>query len=160
MIKEKEDLKEVFRKDFYKWLTETQDILNSHRLEDLDVDDLVEVIKDMSRTLERKLESFIIRLLVHVYKWENFPEMRSKSWRFSIISSQKEIKSLLTKNPSLKVKVDEILSEAWNKATDWIVAETNLEYEELPEKNPYDFDYIMSFVPHKEDLAKWPYNME
>ncbi len=147
MVEQKEDLKEVFNKDFYKWLNETQCILESKKLEELDVDDLIEVIKDMSKTLERKLESFITRLIVHIYKWENFPDMRSKSWRFSIISSQKEIKSLLNKNPSLKTKVDEILPYGWDKATDWIVAETNLEYEELPEKCPYDFDYIISFVP-------------
>lgn len=160
MVKLEENLKKVFDMDFYKWLNETENLLKSGRLQELDVENLVEVINQMSKTLERKLESFIIRLIVHIYKWENFPERRSKSWRFSIISSQKEIKSLLNKNPSLKTKIDYITEEAWDKATDWIVAETNLEYEELPEKSPYDFDYIISFIPDKENLAKWPYNID
>ncbi|MGC9120454.1 MAG: DUF29 domain-containing protein [Sulfurihydrogenibium sp.] len=158
MVKAKEELKQAYNKDFYKWLQETRETIKSGKLENLDTEGILEVIEDMSRTLERKLESFIMRLMVHIYKWENFPEKRSKSWRFSIISSQKEIKSLLEKNPSLKGKVEDLIQEAWDKATDWIVAETNLEYEDLPEKCPYTFDYIISFFPDKEDLAKWPYN--
>ncbi|WP_028951050.1 DUF29 domain-containing protein [Sulfurihydrogenibium subterraneum] len=158
MLKTKLDLKKLYEEDYYLWLIETIKALEEKDFESLDLENLLQELKGMVRSIEKELTSYITRLLVHVYKWENFPNLRSKSWRISIITSQDKIKRLLEENPSLKSKIEKCLEDAWKDATGWIAQETDKDLEDLPLKSPYTFDEIMNFNPKKEEIAKWPYN--
>ncbi|ACN99383.1 putative protein [Sulfurihydrogenibium azorense Az-Fu1] len=126
---------------------------------------MVEIKQDLKKLYEKDYYNWLIeniKLLKEkdfVYKWENYPNLRSKIWRISIITSQDKIKRLLEENPSLKSKIEKCLEDAWKDATGWIAQETDKDLEDLPLKSPYSFDEIMSFNPKKEDVAKWPYNL-
>jgi hypothetical protein len=126
---------------------------------------MVEIKQDLKKLYEKDYYNWLIeniKLLKEkdfVYKWENYPNLRSKIWRISIITSQDKIKRLLEENPSLKSKIEKCLEDAWKDATGCIAEETDKDLEDLPLKSPYSFDEIMSFNPKKEDVAKWPYNL-
>ncbi|WP_297889817.1 DUF29 domain-containing protein [Sulfurihydrogenibium sp.] len=158
MLQTKEDLKKLYEKDYYGWILENINLLKEKDFENLDVENLIEELEGMSKSVERELISYLSRLMVHIYKWENFPNLRSKSWRNSIIFSQEKIYQILKKNPSLKHKIDACLLEGWQDARFWIGNETDKDIEDLPKENPYTLDYIMNYNPKKEDIASWPYN--
>ncbi|MDM7273183.1 DUF29 domain-containing protein [Sulfurihydrogenibium azorense] len=159
MVEIKQDLKKLYEKDYYNWLIENIKLLKEKDFENLDIENLVQELEVVVRSIEKELISYMTRLLVHVYKWENYPNLRSKIWRISIITSQDKIKRLLEENPSLKSKIEKCLEDAWKDATGCIAEETDKDLEDLPLKSPYSFDEIMSFNPKKEDVAKWPYNL-
>ena len=57
--------------------------------------------------------SQLIRLILHIIKWIEQPEKRSKSWEISIKDARKAIKQMQIKKPNLN---DEYINNHWEKA--------------------------------------------
>jgi hypothetical protein len=60
---------------------------------------LEELIDALSRSDERALRSYIIRLMQHLIKWHLQPELRTPSWVASIRNARREIADLRQENP-------------------------------------------------------------
>jgi hypothetical protein len=71
-----------------------------------------ELINALSRSEKRALKSQLIRLMVHIIKWQSQPERRSLSWVASINDARDEIIDIQEETPSLN---DNAIKELWDK---------------------------------------------
>ena len=60
---------------------------------------LEELIDALSRSDERALESYLVRLMQHIIKWKAQPERRSPSWIATIGTSRSRITLLRKRHP-------------------------------------------------------------
>ena len=72
-----------------------------------------ELIQALSRSEKRALKSQLIRLMLHIIKWQSQPERRSLSWVASIKDAREEIADIQEETPNL---TDNVIKELWDKA--------------------------------------------
>ncbi len=96
-------------------LLAVQEIKKSFDVGDLaDVEEGLNILIDsMSRSDKRALESQLIRLMLHIIKWQIQPDKRSRSWTISIRNARYEIKSWKKYSPALN---DDFLKTIWADA--------------------------------------------
>ena len=82
----------LYETDFNLWLEQTAILLKAGKLNQLDIENLLEEIEGMSRQEKDALESNLIRVLQHLLKWNYQPEKRSPSWSYTIIEHLKMAK--------------------------------------------------------------------
>jgi hypothetical protein len=71
-----------------------------------------ELIQALSRSEKRALKSQLIRLMLHIIKWQSQPEKRSLSWAASIKNAREEIADIQEETPSL---TSSVVEELWEK---------------------------------------------
>ncbi len=71
-----------------------------------------ELIEALSRSEKRALKSQLIRLMLHVIKWEAQSDKRTLSWVASINDARDEIADIQEETPSLTA---EVVSRLWDK---------------------------------------------
>lgn len=81
----------LYEEDYLAWTQQQIGLLQTGKLEELDLKNLVEELKAMGRSDHRELESRLIILIAHLLKWE---------WQFNRLQNQWLM--------SLKGKVGEI----------------------------------------------------
>ncbi len=135
--------KTLYEQEYDRWLQEQITLLRSHRLDELDIENLVEELEGLNKSNERELESYLIVLIAHLLKWEYQPNLRCGSWRGSIVNSRNRIAKLLKQQPSLKRKFAELIPEAYSDAIEWASEETGLRISLFPETCPYLEIYLL-----------------
>ncbi|MHB1665134.1 MAG: DUF29 domain-containing protein [bacterium] len=155
-IKTKDDdikhnnLSELYTKDYYTWTMTNAELLKKGKFDELDYINLGEEVKDLGTSEYYRLESYIANLLSHLYKWDNQPDLRSKSWILTIKNSVIQIKKTVKKNPGLKSQIDDAFDDAWNGAIDILskdVKDDNI-INLIPKKPPYSFREAVK-IAHK-----------
>jgi hypothetical protein len=91
----------------------------------------------MGKSELRALERRLAVLLAHLLKWQFQPEKRSKSWQRTLIEQRKRIARLLRDSPSLRPKLDETLSDAYDSALRLAAEDTGLDESDFPAACPY-----------------------
>lgn len=134
----------LYEQDFHSWIQKHIVLLKGARFNELDVNHLVEELEDMGKSNKRELESRFIILIAHLLKWQYQPEMRSHSWRCSIIEQRASINYLLKKVPSLKNTIAEAILEAYPEAVEIAVAETKLPLSTFPIECNYTKEDILN----------------
>ena len=71
-----------------------------------------ELIDALSRSEKRALKSQLIRLMLHVIKWQAQPAKRSRSWAATIYNAREEIADIQEETPSLN---EAVIREMWTK---------------------------------------------
>jgi prophage DNA circulation protein len=71
-----------------------------------------ELIEALSRSEKRALKSQLVRLMMHIIKWESQPEKRSLSWVATIKDAREEIVDIQEEVPSL---TNQVLVNMWDK---------------------------------------------
>lgn len=74
---------------------------------------LEELIDALSKSERRALKSQLVRLMLHIIKWQTQPARRSLSWIASIEDARDEIADIREETPSLN---DQVVKELWEKA--------------------------------------------
>jgi len=72
-----------------------------------------ELIEALSKSERRALKSQLVRLMLHILKWQVQPERRSLSWAASIADARDEIGDIREETPSLN---DAVVATLWDKA--------------------------------------------
>ena len=72
-----------------------------------------ELIDALARSEKRALKSQLIRLMVHVIKWQSQPERQSRSWAATIYNAREEIADIQEEIPSL---THSVILEIWDKS--------------------------------------------
>ena len=83
-----------------------------------------ELIEALSRSEKRALKSQLVRLMLHIIKWNSQPEKRSRSWVASIKDARDEIADIQEETPSLN---DAVIESLWDKAL--VIAKRDAEAE-------------------------------
>jgi hypothetical protein len=136
----------AYSADLYAWAMEQSAFLRAGAFERLDLDHLAEEIADVGRAEYNKLVGAAEVLLVHLLKWEHQPALRSRSWVNSIAEHRDRIGFILSDNPGLKSKRDEVLARAYRVARSRASTEMDCDVAELPQLCPIDWSQMMDAV--------------
>ena len=141
------NLSPKYDEDSYSWFFHTAQLLREKRMNEIDIDHLIEEMEDMGNSLQNALESDLATLIQHLLKWQFQPSYRvwdisGKSWTASIKESRRRVTRRLQKSPGLKGKLAETFEDAYAKGRYNAYLETFIE--ELPLENPYTFEQIMN----------------
>ncbi|MCJ2081324.1 DUF29 domain-containing protein [Methylobacterium sp. J-090] len=132
-----------YEDDFYSWLVEQAGLLRANQLDDLDRVHVAEELEGLSKSEFAKLQSALRVLVMHMLKWDQQAEHRTRSWVFSIREQRRRYHTVLLDNPGLKPRVDEALARAYPSSRDWAAEETHLPLDEFPEECPYSWDELL-----------------
>ncbi|MBD2395349.1 DUF29 domain-containing protein [Cyanobacterium aponinum FACHB-4101] len=133
--------KQLYHTDYAQWAETMSEILEKRDFEHLDIENLVEEIKDLSKRERDRLLSSIRLIIHHLLKWDYQPNKRSRSWEITIRRERNNIDFYLEDSPSLR----KYLSEEWvtkiyrNACLD-AMKETGLDF---PESCPYSMAEIL-----------------
>jgi Domain of unknown function DUF29 len=128
--------------DVILWSQEQARLLRAGRFAELDIEHLVDEIEDVGRSEKRELASRMAVLLAHLLKWRSQPEIRSTSWRATIVVQRKRIGLALKETPSLKsvMRNRDWQEGVWLDAIAQAQKETGLAEQALPEVCPWTMD--------------------
>ncbi|PMP62730.1 MAG: DUF29 domain-containing protein [Sulfurihydrogenibium sp.] len=137
----KEELKQLYDRDYPLWVDINLQLLKEKEYELVDWENLLEEIEDMGRSDLKACVSYLAVILEHLYKLDNFKDLAGgekagNSWVRSIEDSRDSINVLLNRYPSLKVKLPQELNYAWQEAVvrlrKWL---------RKNDKNPDDYNF-------------------
>jgi Domain of unknown function DUF29. len=112
----KDFLKELYEKDYYRWVNENLQLLKEREYDSVDWENLLEEIEDLGRKHLESVISYMAVILQHLYKIDNFRiyEHSGKGWINSVLHARKSLEKLFLEYPSLKQKQLKILKKLGN----------------------------------------------
>jgi Domain of unknown function DUF29 len=142
-----------YEDDYYTWVNEQVALLRERRFDELDAENVAEELSDLAKDEFAKLESCLRVLLMHMLKWDQQPEHRTRSWIYSIREQRRRYARLMKENPGLRPRLNEARDDAYEDARDWAANETHLMVREFPTSCPYDWKDILE-RPFELDSVK------
>jgi hypothetical protein len=142
-----------YEDDYYSWINEQTALLRERRFDEVDIENVAEELSDLAKDEFAKLQSCLRVLLMHMLKWDQQPEHRTRSWVFSIREQRRRYARIMKQNPGLKPRLQEACDEAYEDARDWAANETHLQVREFPEVCPYGWKDILE-RPFEFDSVK------
>ena len=133
----------AYHQDFYGWTQEQARLLKEGRINEIDLENLLEEIESMGKSEKRELESRLEILLMHLLKWLYQPNFQGKSWELTIREQRAKTIRHLKENPSLKAKLVESFGFAYEDARMWAARETGLSLDIFPESCPWSFEQVI-----------------
>ncbi|WP_016951130.1 DUF29 domain-containing protein [Anabaena sp. PCC 7108] len=133
----------TYQTDFNMWLEETAKLLLENRWQEIDKEHLIEEISDLVKSEKRAISSQLIRLLLHLLKWQYQPQRRSDSWLDSITDARTQIELTIKDSPSLKNYPQEQLTESYEKARRQATKQTGLIISTFPEECLYELELVL-----------------
>jgi len=143
-----------YEDDLYTWVTEQVALLRAGRLDEINAQNIAEELSELGASEFAKLRGCLRVLLMHMLKWDQQPEHRTRSWIFSIREQRRRHLRLLAKNPGLRSRLDEARDEAYEDARDWAADETNLTPDEFPAACPYEWTDMLERPFDVDSLKK------
>ncbi|MBD2177171.1 DUF29 domain-containing protein [Pseudanabaena sp. FACHB-1998] len=139
---------DLYEQDFCLWIEKALELLREGNLKDLDLENLLEEIEDMSNSQKQALESNLKILLMHLLKYQYQPDKRSNSWRFTIVEHRQRIHKAFKNSPSLKRYFLEEFADVYLEARKLASVETGIAVDAFPVTSPFaasqvlDEDYL------------------
>ena len=128
-------IKTLYEQDFGLWAEQMADLIEAGRFAELDIENLVEEVRDLSKRERDRLLSSLRLIVQHLLKWDYQPQKRSRSWMGTIQRERLNIQDYLCDSPSLKrYLIDEYLLKVYGTARLDAMTETSLE---MPITCPY-----------------------
>ena len=97
--------KTLYEQDFYLWIQTTLAILKERKLEQLDIENLIEEIDSMGRSEKKELKTRLVVLIEHLLKlqyWTEEKDYNARVWRNTVVEQRRQIAYTLADSPSLK----------------------------------------------------------
>lgn len=135
--------------DFNTWTDQTAQLLRAGRWAEVDIEHLIEEIEDLGKRDRWAITSQLIRLLLHLLKWQYQPERRTDSWLDSITDARIQIELALEDSPSLNNYLAEQVETSYQKALRQAVRQTSLDMVRFPQSCPYLLEQVLdeSWLP-------------
>lgn len=120
--------KTLYEQDYGLWAEQMADLIAAGRFGELDIENLVEEVRDLSKRERDRLLSSMRLIVHHLLKWDYQPQRRSKSWQTTIQRERNNILFYLKDSPSLKrYLTDDWVSEVYINARLNAMKETGLD---------------------------------
>lgn len=139
----------LYSTDYACWVEQTVKLLRQGRLNEVDLDPLIEEVEDLGKSQRQALKSNLRVLLMHLFKWQYQPERQSNSWRSTIREHRNRILDILEDSPSLNNFLSETLEQCYGQARMQAADKTDLDIKIFPEYSPFDVAQILNadFLP-------------
>lgn len=145
----------LYDQDFHQWIEKTINQLEQREFNDLDINHLIEELKDLGKSDKNALESNLIILLAHLLKLKvqaDAPDTMKTSWYRSIIEHRERIFIQLENMPSLKSYLPTILDTSYPKSRKIAIKESKLavfgisipQEKDYPLICPFTFEQILN----------------
>jgi hypothetical protein len=129
--------------DLYSWALRQAELLRAGRLSEIDPAGIAEEIDDVGDEQYDKLESALRVLMLHLLKWDHQQDKRSRSWTLTVLEQRRRVQRQLRKNPGLKSRLDEALTDSYEDARIEASSETGLPMRTFPNIRPFEYSEIM-----------------
>ena len=149
MAKQLAPMADLYDRDFHGWGLHQAELVRARRLGELDLDNIAEELRSLGSEQEHRLESSYRVLLTHLLKWMYQLQLRSRSWRGTIVRERISAARTVDRNPSLKPLRDGLFAEAHRGARKEAAAETGLPLAMFPDTAPFTIVQAM-------DEEFWP----
>jgi len=135
--------RELYEQDFCLWVEQALVLLREGNLTDLDLENLLEEIADMSNSQKQALESNLKILLMHLLKYQYQPEKRTNSWRYTIIEHRQRIHRAFKNSPSLKRHFLQEFTDVYLEARKLAAVETGISIDTFPIASPFTTSQVL-----------------
>jgi hypothetical protein len=132
-----------YEEDFYGRSMAMAGLLKERRMTELDYDNLIEEIESMGGSVVDQLMNRLTVVMANLLKWQHQPSRRCRSWQLLFKEQRIKIKRLIQSSPSLKIKMDEVFSTAYEYALYQAERETELSPKTFPKDCSYTFDQCL-----------------
>ncbi len=139
---EKTNLKELYEIDDNLWLEETVKLLKENRLNELDLENLIEELESLARRDKLAMASLlqqIIRHLLLLQYWDDELERNYRHWKSEVTSFRIQIKDHMTRN-FYNYLNDNLLS-IYQKSRKYVIDKSGLDT--FPEQCPYTLEQLL-----------------
>ncbi len=139
---------DLYEQDFCLWIEKALVLLREGNLKDLDLENLLEEIEDMSNSQKQALESNLKIILIHLLKYQYQADKRTNSWRYTIVEHRQRIRKAFKNSPSLKRHFVQEFADVYLDARKLASVETNIDIDTFPITSPFtesqvlDEDYL------------------
>jgi hypothetical protein len=150
-----------YDRDFDAWIQQHITLLKQGRVNEIDIEHLIEELEDMGKSNKREIFSHLKILIAHLLKWqfqlnqlsELWEKFKGSSWQQSIIEQRSQIIDQIEESPSLKRQLPESVVKAYPKAVELAVRETGLPRSTFPNSCPYTIEQLLdeNFYPDPKD---------
>jgi hypothetical protein len=136
----------LYDRDFYLWSQRQAELLQARRFDELDLDNLIEEVRDLGASLYRSIYSRVRNIIEHLLKLEHSPAIEPRlGWRRTIRAQRSDLGRDLT--PTLRRMIIDELAVAYDQARKDATATMRdhgegAAAESLPETCPYAFEQI------------------
>jgi hypothetical protein len=140
-LKTVHQLKTLYEIDDCLWLQETVTLLEQRKFDQLDLDNLIEELKDLGRERKYQVESFleqIIRHLLLLEYWESEYERNYRHWRSEIVNFRTQMNKRMTTN--FKNHLQQNLSIIYHQARKYVKEKSGLDI--FPQECPYTLEQL------------------
>jgi hypothetical protein len=134
-------LKQLYHQDLNLWRQEVISAIKNQQLENMDWDNLIDEINDMTASERRALRSYTKRLVEHILKlkyWNSEKEYNQRGWEREVVNFREEIKSILEDSPSLNNYLEQNYLDWYEKSVKAMKREFS-----IPSDNLVDLETIM-----------------
>lgn len=132
--------------NYNEFIKKHQEVILGGDITESYVDDCLDIIQEMAANLEKGMKSQLIRIFMHLLKYQFQPIKQSRSWINTIRSASNEINKIKQKNKSIwNVFGDDHLNDIYIKAVNEACKDTGLNIRNFPLQRP---DYFT-----KENMA-------
>jgi hypothetical protein len=94
--------KTLYEQDYGLWAEQMADLIEAGRFGELDIENLEEEVRDLSKRERDRLLSSLRLIVHHLLMWDYQPQCRSRSWQGSIQRERANISLYLEDSPSLR----------------------------------------------------------
>jgi Domain of unknown function DUF29 len=139
-------MSDLYDEDIVRWSERQGDLLRRRAAGELvndsalDWPNIAEEIQSMGRAEQDQLTNRLAILLAHLLKWRFQPDHRGNSWRLTILEQRRRAMRIVSRSPSLRPRLDDILAEAYGDAVLIAGRETDLPEEAFPPVCPWTFE--------------------
>jgi hypothetical protein len=136
---------DIYEQDYPEWLGITLNQLQNRDLENIDWEHLIEEIAALGNEQRRKVESYLLRLLIHLllYNWSSEKDWSGRGWEKEIDNFRLEL-DLLLESKVLYNHCVKILDKIYIKARKNAIRKSELSPEIFPENCPYSLTEILN----------------
>ena len=135
--------------DFYAWTQEQARLLRDGEFASLDVENVVEELESMGKSVRRELRNRLALVIMHLLKWQHQPILRSGSWSGTIREQRKQVRDLLDESPSLAAVIKDGLGSIYVSARRKASSETGFAETMFPAACPFTPEQVLdeAFLP-------------
>jgi hypothetical protein len=113
---------DLYERDYYAWVQRQLELLRTRRLQDVDLDNLIEEVEDLGKSELHAVESFVETIFEHLLELTCSPaEQPRHGWAVAVRKQRGQLHKRLT--PTLRRHVEQTVDRLYAEARDVAVLE-------------------------------------